>query len=209
MKLPLAEITVFVQMLRSLYHGNQMMVRSLRLWLLASLLALVAGPAFAAVEIRFYSKELGASFPHAFVELEGVDDRTGKRIHDNFGFTAKAISPAILMGSVTGEVMRVDAAYVRGSHRHFSFMLTPQELDRVQATIEKWRQLKQPSYNLNRQNCVFFVADVAATLGMKADTPKALMKKPTSYSESLVAANRAWLAARKAELDPRYAGGSR
>jgi hypothetical protein len=186
-----------------------MMVRSLRLWLLVCFLGLVSGPAFAAVEIRFYSKELGASFPHAFVELEGTDDRTGKRIHDNYGFTAKAISPAILLGSVTGEVMSVDAGYIRGSHRHFSFTLTQEELDRVQATIERWRQLKQPSYNLNRQNCVFFVADVAASLGMRADTPKALMKKPTGYSESLVAANRAWLAARNAVLDPRYAGGSK
>jgi hypothetical protein len=185
------------------------MVRSLRLWLLVCFVGLVSSPALAAVEIRFYSKELGASFPHAFVELEGTDERTGKRIHGNYGFTAKAISPAILMGSVTGEVMSVDAGYIRGSHRHFSFTLTPEELDRVQAVIAKWGQLKQPSYNLNRQNCVFFVADVAASLGMRADTPKALMKKPTSYSESLVAANRPWLAARKAVLDPRYAGGSK
>jgi hypothetical protein len=44
---------------------------------------------------------------------------------------------------------------------------------------------------------------------MKADTPKALMKKPNSYSESLVTANRAWLAQRTAVLDPRYAGGSK
>jgi hypothetical protein len=185
------------------------MVRSLRLWLVACLLAVVAGPAFAAVEIRFYSKELGTSFPHAFVELEGTDERTGKRYDDNYGFTAKAISPAILMGSVTGEVMSVDRGYIKSSHKHFSFTLSPAELDRVLATIDKWRQLKQPSYNLNRQNCVFFVADVAASLGMRADTPKALMKKPTSYSESLVTANRDWLAARKAKLDPRYAGGSK
>jgi hypothetical protein len=184
-----------------------MMVRTFRLRLLfACLLALVANPAFAAIEIRFYSKELGTSFPHAFVELEGTDDRTGQRVHANYGFTAKAISPAILLGSVAGDVMSVDAGYVRGSHRHFSFTLTPAEYDRVQATIAKWKQLKQPSYSLNRQNCVFFVAEIAAALGMRADTPKALMKKPTSYTESLVAANRNWLAARNAILDNRYAG---
>jgi hypothetical protein len=75
----------------------------------------------------------------------------------------------------------------------------------VKATIEKWRQLKQPSYNLNRQNCVFFVGDVAASLGMKADTPKELMKKPRSYSEYIVSTNREWLAARGANLSARYA----
>jgi hypothetical protein len=186
------------------------MVRTFRLrWLLACLLALVANPAFAAIEIRFYSKELGTSFPHAFVELEGTDDRTGQRVHSNHGFTAKAISPAILMDSVAGDVMSVDAGYVRASHRHFSLVLTPEEYDRVQATIAKWKRLKQPSYSLNRQNCVYFVAEIAAALGMRADTPKALMKKPTSYTQSLVTANKTWLAARNAVLDARYAGGSK
>ena len=169
-------------------------------------LSLSHAPADAAVEIKFYSKELGASFPHAFVELEGRDDRTGEKIHANYGFTAKAISPAILLGSVTGEVMSVDASYVRSSDRHFSFVLTDAEYDKVKATIEKWRQLKQPSYNLNRQNCVFFIGDVAASLGMRADTPKELMKKPRSFTESLVTANRSWLAGRSASLDARYAG---
>ena len=168
-------------------------------------LLLWAAPLQAAVEIRFYSKELGASFPHAFVELEGTDDRTGERIHANYGFTAKSISPAILMGSVAGEVMSVDAGYVRGSDRHFSMVLTDAEYDSVKATIEKWRQLKQPSYNLNRQNCVFFVGDVAASLGMSAETPKELMKKPRSYTEFLVSSNREWLNARGANLNARYA----
>ena len=179
-----------------------------RQWVAALCLALAAictAPASAAVEIRFYSKESGSSFPHAFVELEGVDDRTGEKIHDNYGFTATKISPAILLGSVTGDVMAVDEGYIRGSDRHFSFVLTDAEHDVVKATIDKWRNLKQPSYNLNRQNCVFFVADVAASLGMRADTPKALMKKPRSYTESLVAANRTWLAARGASMDQRYA----
>lgn len=179
---------------------TQRLIACCLLWL-----SLSHAPADAAVEIRFYSKELGASFPHAFVELEGQDDRTGEKVHANYGFTAKAISPAILLGSVTGEVMSVDSSYVRSSDRHFSFVLTDAEYDQVKATIEKWRQLKQPSYNLNRQNCVFFVGDVAASLGMRADTPKELMKKPRSYTESLVTANRSWLAARGASFDTRYA----
>lgn len=170
-----------------------------------ALLSLAAGPSYAAVTISFYSKELGVSFPHAFVELEGVDDRTGAKVHDNFGFTARTISPAILLGSVTGEVMAVEPAYVKASDRHFSVVLTDAEYDKVQATIQKWRDIKQPSYNLNRRNCVYFVGDVAATLGMRADTPKELMKKPRSFTESIVKANRSWLAARGATLDQRYA----
>lgn len=166
--------------------------------LLAFLLALVPARALAAVEITFLSKEFGSSFPHAYVALEGMLDRTGERISANYGFTATQISPAILLGSVKGEVMSVDADYMRRSDRHFTITLSDAEYDQVMATVERWRSLDQPSYNLNRQNCVYFVAHVAAALGMKADTPKSLMKKPRSYLEMLTRANQPWLAAREA-----------
>ena len=164
--------------------------------LLAFLLALAPAPAAAAVEITFLSKEFGTSFPHAYVALEGSLDRSGERISANYGFTATQISPAILLGSVKGEVMSVDADYMRRSYPHFTITLSDEDYERVMATVERWRSLEQPSYNLNRQNCVYFVAHVAAALGMKADTPKALMKKPRSYLEMLTRANRPWLAAR-------------
>jgi len=170
--------------------------------LLALLLSLVClpGQALAAVEIGFYSREFGASFPHAFITLKGIDDRTGAKIDTDHGFTATHISPAILLGSVKGEIMASGADYVRKSDPHFTFVLSDAEYDLVLAAVERWRNLKQPSYNLNRQNCVFFVADVAASLGMRAETPKALMKKPRSYLEFLTQANRDWLLARQATI---------
>lgn len=156
----------------------------------------------AAVEIAFYSHEFGSNFPHAFITLSGRDDRTGAIIDANYGFSATDITPAILLGSVKGAVFSRDpkreASYIAASDRHFSFTLTDAEFSAVMAAVGKWRALKQPSYNLNRQNCVHFVADMAAVLGMRADTPKALMKKPRSYVESLTRANRAWLKARGA-----------
>jgi hypothetical protein len=168
--------------------------------LLAVLLLAAPASASAAVEITFLSKEFGTSFPHAYVALEGVLDRSGERIDANYGFTAIHVSPAVLMGSVKGEVMSVDPGYMSKSDRHFTITLSDDDYDRVMAIVERWRTLKQPSYNLNRQNCVFFVAQVAASLGMKADTPNALMKKPRSYLEMLVRANQPWLAARGAQL---------
>ena len=170
----------------------------LRLLLGALLVAITPAHALAAVEISFYSKELGASFPHAFVRLEGRLDRGGPPIDANYGFTAKHISPAVLMGSVTGEIISADPDYVGRSDRHFTVALSDAEYDAVMATVARWGAYKQPSYNLNRRNCVFFVADVAATLGMVADTPPALMKKPRSYTEALAKANRQWLTRRKA-----------
>jgi hypothetical protein len=174
---------------------------SWRLLLAALLLALAPAEVLAAVKISFYSKEFGASFPHAFVAFEGNLDATGEKIEANYGFTATHVTPAVLMGSVKGEVMSVDAAYQAKSDRHFTIALSDSEYAQVMAAVERWRALKQPSYNLNRKNCVYFVADIAGTLGMKADTPKALMKKPRSYLRSLLDANRSWLEGRGAEID--------
>jgi hypothetical protein len=181
-----------------------------RVLLVALLLVLAPGQGLAAVRITFYSHEFGSTFPHAFITLEGQDDRTGAKINANYGFTATHVSPAILLGSVSGEIMSKDlvkdAAYVAGSDKHFSFVLSDSEYDAVLATVEKWRTLPQPSYNLNRQNCVHFVADVAAGLGMAAETPKALMKKPRSYTQFLTRSNRDWLLARQANLYGKGAG---
>lgn len=181
------------------------MVLSLRLprliaFLAAALLALTAAPGWAAVSITFYSKELGASFPHAFVTLEGSLDRGGARIEEDYGFTAKTISPAILWGKVSGEVITDHTiSYIKGSDRHFTVALTDAEYDRVMATIARWRSARQPSYDLDRHNCVHFIAELAAAIGMAPDTRK-LMKKPRSFLETMTARNRAWLTSRKATL---------
>jgi hypothetical protein len=166
----------------------------------AALLALTAAPGWAAVSITFYSKELGASFPHAFVILEGTLDRGGPRIEEDYGFTAKTISPAILWGKVSGEVITDHTAgYVRGSDRHFTVSLTDSEYDKVMATIGRWRAARQPSYDLDKHNCVHFVAELAAAIGMTPDIRK-LMKKPRSFLETMTSQNRAWLTSRNATL---------
>jgi hypothetical protein len=168
--------------------------------LFAVVLAVVAVPASAAVSITFYSKELGASFPHAFVIVEGTLDRGGPRIEEDYGFTAKTISPAILWGKVAGEVITDHTvSYVKGSDRHFTLALTDAEYDRAMATVQRWRSARQPSYDLDTHNCVHFVADIAASIGLTADTSR-FMKKPRSFLESLTRANHARLESRGAVL---------
>lgn len=147
-------------------------------------------PASAAVEISFYSRELGGNnFPHAFFTLKGQPDSGGPAIDRSFGFTAKAISPAILMGSVGGTVMNEPPAYVAKSDRHFSFQLSDEKYAAVMATVEAWKAKGQPSYNLNRANCVHFVGEIARAAGLKADFRPELMKKPRSFLLAVKAAN--------------------
>ena len=168
--------------------------------LAATLLALAAAPAWAAVSVTFYSKELGASFPHAFIIFEGIPERGGRRIEEDYGFTAKTISPAILWGKVAGEVITDHSvSYVRGSDRHFTLTLTDAEYDQAMATVERWRAAAQPSYDLDRHNCVHFVAEIATSVGLAADTRR-FTKKPRSFLEGLTRANQARLEARGAVL---------
>jgi hypothetical protein len=160
-------------------------------------------PAAAAVRITFYSKELGTTFPHAFVTMDGTLDRSGERIGVDYGFTAKAVTPAILFGAVKGEVISDHGkSYIRASDKHFTLTLSDADYDKVLGVVARWRALPQPSYQLDRRNCVHFVADIAAGLGMKVDVPKKLAKKPRSFLNLVAETNRGWLVAHGAVFYP-------
>jgi hypothetical protein len=173
-----------------------------RLALLAALgLALIAAPASAAVEMTVYTKELSDTFPHTFVVLEGTLDRNGARIAEDYGFSAKTISPAILWGRVGGKVISdQEGGYLRASDKHFTLKISDEDYDRVMATVESWRAAKQPSYDLDKANCIHFVAELMAAAGMEAAPRKGLMRKPRSFIEAVTAANREWLLSRGAVI---------
>jgi hypothetical protein len=135
----------------------------------------------AEVQIAFYSKDMGSSFPHAFVRLTGVDDQTDKQIDDNYGFTPATLGMSILFGNVRGIVESAGPQYVARSDRHFALKLTDAQYRQVLAIVDQWRTAKQPSYNLNKRNCITFVAEIAIALGLKAPVLPKLMKKPKSY----------------------------
>ena len=149
---------------------------------IALLFAALASPAFAAVEISFYSRELGGNnFPHAFIVLKGSVDATGERIDTSLGFTAHSVTPALLFGSVQGEIVVEGEREIARSDRQFALTLTDEQYRTVMGVVEEWRNRAQPSYNLNRRNCVHFVAAVAQALGLRVEHAERLMKKPRSF----------------------------
>ncbi len=152
-----------------------------RLALLTALLLGLHGPAFAAVEIAFHSRELGGSFPHAFVRLVGTLDSTGEAVDISYGFTARAVSPAILFGPVPGEVFIEGEARVRNSDRQFHLTLTDEQYGIVMGVVDEWRNRPQPSYSLSRANCIHFVAAVASALGLRVELVRRLMRRPRSF----------------------------
>lgn len=154
-------------------------------------LLLMPTPAAAQVVISFYSHDLGSTFPHAFITLKGKTE-DGQVVDTNFGFTAKSVTPAILMGSVGGKIETSKPSYVASSDRQFSVKLDDRQYASVMALVEEWRTLPGKSYNLNKRNCIHFVGEVARLVGIKVVFEKDLLKKPKSFLLSLVALN-PWL----------------
>lgn len=167
---------------------------------LAAICLALAAPAtaWAAVQIDFYSREMGTSFPHAFVHVHGTLDSTGEPVDKAYGFTAVTLSPAILMGSVKGKIEHSTPSYIKGSDRQFSLTLTDDQFRGVLAVVGRWAARPQPNYNLNRRNCIHFVGEVAESVGLKVAYPKALMKKPRSFLIAVKEANPVLLAGPRA-----------
>lgn len=169
---------------------NRPLLRPL-LGLLLALTALFgAAPAWAAVTITFWSHELGNSFPHAFFTLRGVPDAGGPSVDANYGFTAKAITPKLLMGTVAGRLDIAKAGYMNGSDAQFSVVLSDAQYGRVLALVAAWdNKTGDGHYNLKTRNCIHFVKEAARIAGLGGLDQPGLMKKPRSYLQAVAAAN--------------------
>jgi hypothetical protein len=152
-------------------------------------LALLPASARAQITVAFYSHELGSSFPHAFIVVKGTPQGGGEPVDVNFGFTAKSVAPALLLGPVTGVIETAKPGYVRNSDRKFGFAISDQQYAALMAHVEKWRMLPGKSYDLNRRNCIHFVGEAAQVLGLKVVFDKKLLKRPRSFLENVVRLN--------------------
>lgn len=156
----------------------------------ALLLSLAALPAHAAVTITFWSHEFGNHFPHAFFTLRGTPDAGGKAVDLNYGFTPKAISPAILFGPVAGRLDIAKRSYMEGSDAQFSLVLTDAQYADILRLVDEWDEKKgDGTYRMNTRNCVHFTKEAARRAGLsKLDFPD-LMKKPRSFLKAVALAN--------------------
>jgi hypothetical protein len=160
--------------------------------LIVALLAFLPTAVRADITIGFYSYDLDVGlvthFPHAFVTLKG-STKDGRSIDENIGFTAKSVSPAVLMGSVVGVIEVKDAKYIAKSDRQFEMTITDAQYDGIKAIEDKWRKLPGKSYHLSKSNCIHFVGDIATYLGLKVELGKAFVKKPKAFLQRILALN--------------------
>ncbi len=151
----------------------------------------IAAPLHAEVLVRFWSHEQDQNYPHAFLTMQGRIDATGRQINDSIGFSARRISPRIFFGSVDGELERLSRGYLARptNHLHFALRLNDAQYARLEAFIAGWRRAGQPSYNLSTRNCVHFVMEAAAVLGLNVNRDSRYLRQPDAFLDEVVALN--------------------
>jgi hypothetical protein len=162
-----------------------------------ALLLACALPARAAVTITFYSHEFAlvarhgnTYFPHGFVLLSGTTD-DGTPVDANLGFTAKNIFINVLWENITGEMdpTPLPTGYVDSAQRRFSLPLSDAQYRAVLAVADKWRNWPQPSYDIDRHNCVLFVKDLAQTVGLSVSDDPKFIRDPIGFLGDVAARN--------------------
>lgn len=151
-------------------------------------LACFSVTARAEVAVTFYSHDFGENFPHAFFVAKG-ELADGNKVDTGFGFTAINVSPGILFGSVKGHVKGPSADYIASSNPHFTVKISDRKYRELMAVVQKWKNIPQKSYSLNKRNCVHFINDVIKTLDLKTNLETANWKKPRSFMEEVMKLN--------------------
>ena len=168
--------------------------------MLARLLCLFAAlllplPAAAQVMLSFHSfngSMFGGRFPHTFVVFEGTLDASGAKVEENYGYSAKSVSPAILAGPVAHIVMTEKPKYVTTTtttNRHFTVPVSDATYWRIREEVAQWRDAPGKQYRLDEHNCIHFVGKIAELAGIKVEYPKALIRKPKAWLNHIVGMN--------------------
>ena len=159
------------------------MGRFLRI-LLALIALATASAAMAEVRVTFHSFNGSmpfGRFPHAFVAFDGTLDGTGERVHENFGWSAKNLTPAILQGPVYGIVLMEKEKYLTKTNSHFTIALSDAEYRKLRGEIEAFRTHPGKYYSLEDRNCIHFVGRMAELLGLRVDYPREMLRKPREW----------------------------
>lgn len=163
---------------------------------LLSFLALVT-PVSASADVlmsfhSFSGSVFSGRYPHTFIVLEGSLDATGERIKENYGFTAREVSRAVLQGPVEHMINVEPDKYITSTKRHFTVRLSDAQYRKVKAEVERWRTAPGKYYDLDKRNCIHFVGAMAQIVGIKVDYPSEMLRKPRQWLDYLAKRN-PWL----------------
>ena len=147
--------------------------------------------ACADVRLSFHSfngSALVGRYPHTFISMEG-ELADGTPVKENYGFSAKNISPAILTGPVKHIIMTEKDKWLTKTNRHFTVTIDDAKYWQVRKEVARWRDAPGKYYDLGSRNCIHFVGAIAQLVGAKIDYPKELMRKPRGWLNRVVERN--------------------
>lgn len=146
----------------------------------------VSTAAEAKVRLIFWSRDSGKYFPHAFVTLKGTLDATGAPVDTSYGFTLDSVTPIALFAAVPAHVDITAKQYMRPSTAQFETEISDEQYRAIVDQAAEWNDKR---WSLNKRNCVHFVAEVARRAGLTVVEDRKLMKKPRSFTLSLIPLN--------------------
>lgn len=158
-----------------------------------ALFALVwSGPALADVKIHFHSFNgslFVGRYPHTFIVLEGTLKSNGRRVNENYGFSAREVTPAILNGPVEHMVLKETARNIKKTNRHFTMTISDAQYYRIVREVRKWQKMPGKYYDLEKRNCIHFVGKMAQILGLKVGYPSSMLRRPKQWLNYIVKLN--------------------
>ena len=146
----------------------------------------------AAVEIHFHSfngSVLFGRFPHTFIVLDGTLESTGEVINENYGFSARETTSAVLRGPVEHMVLAESERNVRRTNRHFSMTITDAQYRQIVAEVRRWQNAPGKYYDLDTRNCIHFVGTMARMLGLRVEYPKNMLRRPKKWLNHITTLN--------------------
>ncbi len=153
--------------------------------LFIAIIALGWAPAATAEVVAHFHSFNGSVFfgryPHTFVVLEGTVDATGEEVNENFGFSARRATPAVLRGPVEHMILVEKPKMIRKTNRHFSITLTDDQYRAIKAMIAEWRDQPGKYYDLDTRNCIHFVGEIAKLAGLEVTYPDDMLRRPKKW----------------------------
>lgn len=158
------------------------------------LLAAALAPSSVRAEVTAHFHSFNGSvffgrYPHTFVVFDGHLDDTGEPVQENWGFSARRVTPAILSGPVEHIVMTEEPDQIARTNRHFSVTLSDAQYRRMRAEVEAWRDAPGRYYDLENRNCIHFVGRLAQLAGLTVDYPQNMLRKPRAWLNHIAALN--------------------
>ena len=147
--------------------------------------------AAAAVDITFHSfngSVIAGRYPHAFVSMEGTLE-DGTVVKENFGFSAKRTTLAVLNGPVEHTILVEKDKWLTRTNRHFTITITDQKYREVRALVEAWRNAPGKYYDLETRNCIHFVGEIAKIVGLEVVYPEKMMRRPKKWLNYITGLN--------------------